>query len=250
MVGRRRHGRAQRMRAQRSTLAYTCERPVTHGRQAPPHVDDADQAEELEQRILQRRGRKKDLGGVGQRQLERVGDDVRGLVDVAQPVGFFHHHDVPGRLMNVRGFVPGELIGADDDLPVGLKRPESAGLDRLVVGLGLENPARQKELVRQLLVPLLAKVRRRNDEDAPFAFRPLLSHHQTGFDRLPKANLIGQQETLRKRRPEGEQGGGDLMGIQVYRCVSPRSRSATTGARLGSMRGIVQDLGQEQFGRF
>src|SRR5687767_11838470 len=70
-------------------------------------IDDADQAEELEQGVLQRRGGEKKLRRVRQGLFQSVGDNVRGLVDVTQPVCFVHHHDVPGRVVNVSRLVSG-----------------------------------------------------------------------------------------------------------------------------------------------
>lgn len=39
----------------------------------------------------------------GQRQLERVGNDVRRFIDVAQPVSLVDHHQVPRYGLNVAG---------------------------------------------------------------------------------------------------------------------------------------------------
>ena len=80
-------------------------------------VDEADEAEQFEQRVLQRRGGEQELVVAGQRLLQRVGDDVRGLVDVAQPVRFVDDHRSHGTCCDVGRLVPGELVGADDDLP-------------------------------------------------------------------------------------------------------------------------------------
>ena len=84
-------------------------------------VDEADEAEEFEQRVLQRRGGEQELVLVGERQLERVGDDVGRLVDVAQAVRFVDDHEVPRGVRDIGGLVPRELVGADDD-GVALKR--------------------------------------------------------------------------------------------------------------------------------
>src|SRR5262249_14648968 len=92
-------------------------------------IDDADESEQFEQRILQRRGGEKQLWRVRQGLFQRVGDNVRGLVYVPEPVCFVHHHNVPGRVVDISRFVSGELVGANDDLPVRLERPELASLD-------------------------------------------------------------------------------------------------------------------------
>ena len=74
-------------------------------------------------RILQRRRREQQLVLAGQRQLERVGDDVRRLVDVAQPVRFVDDHQVPRHGLNIACLALGELVGADDDFG----RPRTGG---------------------------------------------------------------------------------------------------------------------------
>ena len=96
--------------------------------------------------------------------------------------------------MNVSRLVSGELVGADDDLIVQLERPELASLDRLVVRLRFEIRQGRKNLSRQFLMPLLSKVRRRDDEDPAFAFRPSLGEHQARLDGLPEADLVGKQD--------------------------------------------------------
>jgi hypothetical protein len=110
-------------------------------------VDETDQAEQLQQGILQGRRREQQLVLAGQCQLERVGDDVRRLVDIAQPVRLVDHNQVPRHGLNVAGLALGELIGADDDFGH-FKRAELALPDRGVIGLGFENPAGQERIFR------------------------------------------------------------------------------------------------------
>ena len=119
-------------------------------------VNEADEAEELQKRVLQGSSRQEQFGGVGERTLEGVGDDVGRLVDIAEPVGFVDHHQIPRGVGYVGCLAAGKLVGADDDF-VGFKWTEVALLDCGVVRLGLENPAGQEELFRHLLKPLLAQ---------------------------------------------------------------------------------------------
>src|SRR5439155_15904890 len=49
-------------------------------------VDETHQTEKFEERVLERRCREKKRRHVFERLLERVGDDVRGLIDIAQAV--------------------------------------------------------------------------------------------------------------------------------------------------------------------
>ena len=79
-------------------------------------VNEAHQAEQLQQRVLQWRRREQQLVFAGQRQLERVGDDVRRLVDVAQAVRFVNDHQIPWLRMDICRLALGELVGADNDL--------------------------------------------------------------------------------------------------------------------------------------
>ena len=120
-------------------------------------VDEAHEAEELQEGVLEGCSSQKELGCVGERPFERVGDDVCWLVHVAEPVGFVDHHQVPLGIGDVRSLAAGEMVGADDDLG----RFEGAEVslpDRGVVRLGFENPAGQEELLGDLLEPLLAQV--------------------------------------------------------------------------------------------
>ena len=119
-----------------------------------------------------------------------------------------------GSGLDVARLAPGELVGADDDLGR-LEGAELALLDGGVVGLGLQDAAGQEELLGQLLIPLLAQIGRRDDQDAPLALRPFLREDQARLDGLAETDLVGQQRALGERRLEGEQGGIDLMGIQI-----------------------------------
>ena len=178
-------------------------------------VDEAHEAEQFQQRVLERRRGEKQLVLACQRQLERVGDDVRRLVNIAQPVGFVDHHEVPGQGVDVARLALREMVGADNDLGR-LERAELALSDRNVVRLRLQDAARQKKLFGQLLIPLLAQVGRRDDENPPPALRSFLREHEARFDGLAQADLIRQQRTFRKRRLESEQRGVDLVRVEVY----------------------------------
>ena len=119
-----------------------------------------------------------------------------------------------GTCMHVGRLALGELVRADDDVRR-LERAEVALLDGRVVGLRFEDAAGQEELLGQLLMPLLAQVRGRDDEDAPLALRPFLREHEPGLDGLAEADLVGEQRALGEGRLEGEQRGVDLVRVQV-----------------------------------
>src|SRR5271157_2799536 len=97
-------------------------------------INEADEAEEFEQRVLQRRGREQQLVFVGERQLQRVRDDVGWLIDIPQTVGFVHYHEIPRSIGNIGGFVSRKLVRADDDV-VAFERAKYALSDCGVIGL-------------------------------------------------------------------------------------------------------------------
>ena len=78
-------------------------------------VNEADEAEQFEQRILQRRGGEQELVLARQHCLQRVRDDVGRLVNIPEPVRFINHDQIPRHRGDVRGLVAGELVGADYD---------------------------------------------------------------------------------------------------------------------------------------
>jgi len=122
-------------------------------------VDDADETKEFEQRVLERRRGQQQFMATVERALQRVRDHVVRLVDVAQPVGLVDHDEIPRRSRDVARLAARELVRADHDGVRRIEGSEHAALDRFVVGLRFEDPARQKELLAQFLVPLLAQVR-------------------------------------------------------------------------------------------
>ena len=102
------------------------------------------------------------------------------------------HHQIPGKSPDLLSLALGELIGTDDDFRR-LKWPKLSLFHGGVVGLGLKNAAGKKEFFGKLLKPLLAKVGRGDDKDAPPAFGPFLRKDETGFDGFAQPNLVCQQ---------------------------------------------------------
>ena len=107
------------------------------------------------------------------------------------------------------------LIRAQHDRVL-LERIKVLLADCLVEGRRLEDDRRQKELVRQLLAPLLPQVGRHDHEEAALALGPLLGKEQPRFDGLPEPHLIGEDRPLRERALEGEEGGFDLMRVEIH----------------------------------
>ena len=186
-------------------------------------VDEADQAVEFEQGILQGRRREQQLGMILQSRLEDVRNDVRGLVDVSQAVRFIDHHKIPGNAMEDIGFAFRELVGTDDDFRC-LKRPQISRANRGVVGFRFEDAAGEEKFLVQLLIPLLPQIGRRDDENAPPPLSPFLGEHQAGLDCFSKADLIRKQRALGERRLEREEGRVHLMRIEVHLGIEQRAR--------------------------
>ena len=159
-------------------------------------INETHQAEQLQQRILQRRSGEQQLVLACQRHFESFGDHIRRLVDITQPMGFVNYYQIPWNRLDILSLALGELIGTDNDFWC-LKRPKLPLLDGDIVGFSFKDAAGQEEFFGELLKPLLTEVGRGNDENTPFAFRPLLRKYEASLNGFAKANLIRQQGTLR-----------------------------------------------------
>ena len=206
-------------------------------------VDDADEAEEFEQGVLQRSGGEQELVAFLQGSLEHVGDDVRGLVNIPQPVGFVDHHEIPRSPMDIGGLVAGKLVGANDHrILLRLEGTETAHPDRGVVGLRLQNGAGQEEFLVHLLMPLFPEIRGRDDENPALPLRPFLGNDQPGFDGFSQADLVCEDRPLRKRRAESEQRGVYLVGIQVHLSASHRACKLLHAVRGAAFREFIGEV--------
>ena len=206
-------------------------------------VDHAHQAIELQQRVLQRRGGQQHLGvDMLQRIPQGAGDDVAGLVDIAQAVRFIHHHQVPADALQVVGPGFGERVGADDRPRVVLERLRIARLARGVVTARFQDQTLQVELVLQLLVPLLAQVGRNDDEDAPLALGPVLGDDQARFDGLPQTHFVGQDDAPRQRIAAGEQGRFHLVRVEVDGGIEQRGPHRLDAVRSGAPAQLPSDV--------
>jgi hypothetical protein len=178
-------------------------------------VNEADQPEKFEQGILQWGGCEQEDTLLGERLLEGVGDHVRGLVNISQPVGFINHHEIPWRRMDIGRLIARELVGANDNVVTGLERLELSLPDCRIVRFGFENLAWQKKLFAQLLMPLFAQIRRCNHQDAALSLRPFLRNHQPGFDGFAQADFVSEERSFGKRGVECEKRRVHLMRIQI-----------------------------------
>src|SRR5260221_10455989 len=83
------------------------------------YVDERDQPVKLQKSVLERRGRQENLVPLSECPLQRVRDDVRRPVDVAEAVGFVDHHEVPRHGGNIGFLASCELVRADHDRAIG-----------------------------------------------------------------------------------------------------------------------------------
>lgn len=177
-------------------------------------VDDADEAVELEKRVLQGRRREKKLGKRRDRLLDRQGDLARRLVDIAKAVRFIDDDEVPCRLLHVRLLRTRKLVGADDDGRL-LKWIQVPASNRFIETLRFENDRGKVELLVEFLTPLLAQVGGYDDKQVPLSLGPFLRNEQPCLDRLPKPNLICEDCALRERTAKREERCFDLVWVQV-----------------------------------
>ena len=92
-------------------------------------------------------------------------------------MSFINNHEVPGCVGNVGSFVTRELIRANNDLILNLKRTKPALLDSGIVKARFENRAGQEKLLAQFLMPLLAQIRWGDDQNPSLALRPPLRNN-------------------------------------------------------------------------
>ncbi len=190
-------------------------------------VDDADQPEQLHQIVLQRRRGQQELLAAEEGVTEQGGARVFSrLVDIAELVGFVKHHQVP-----VDGAQAGRnpsrvFVGQDDH---GLAGAQGIGLARLghvLHALRVENYGGEGELLSQLLSPLFAERRRRDQQDQTLTLPPALRHDQRGLDRLAETHLIGEQDALGEGRAQGEQRRIHLVRVEIDARRGQRLRQA------------------------
>lgn len=177
-------------------------------------IDDADESIQLEQRILKRRRSQQNFRTVVNRILHGNRDPAARLVDVAKPVGFIDDDEIPRCLLHVRFFAPHELIRANHDCLL-LERVQVPGANSVIERAFLEDHGAQEELIGKLLAPLLAKIRRHDDQQPPLPLGPMLRQKKPGFDRLSESDLIREDGALRKRITKGEKCSLDLMRIEI-----------------------------------
>ena len=208
-------------------------------------VDDADEAIEFEQAVLQRGGSEQDFrADVGQRVLQDFGDDVAFFIDVAQAVRFVKYDKFPGDAFDIGCFGFGELVGTDDGAL--LVKRVFAGFAQGDVVFLFEDDAIQAEFFLYFLMPLFAQVGRCDDKNAAFALCPVLQEDEAGFDGFAQPHFVGKDDAALKRVFAGKEGGFDLMRVEVNLRVQQRScqgfdaaASCLTGEQPGVVTGLL-----------
>ena len=208
-------------------------------------INDADEAVEFEQAVLQRGGGKQDFRtDVSQRVLQGFGDDVAFFIDVAQAVRFVEHDEIPGDTLDVGRFGFGELVGTDDGAFL---------IPRVFVGFAqggvvflFKDDAVQTEFFLYFLMPLFAQVGRGDDKNAAFALCPVLQDDEAGFDGFAQPHFVGKDDAALKRVFAGKEGGFDLMRVEVNLRVQQRAcqgfdaaASCLTGEQPGVVTGLL-----------
>lgn len=120
-------------------------------------VDTTDQPVQFQKRILQRCGGEKQFRRILERLFQCIGNDVRRLIHIPQPVRFINDDKVPVRGPDIRCFTARELVRADNDV-LNVERLAVALLERRIIRPGFQDPTRQKELFLQFLVPCLRRL--------------------------------------------------------------------------------------------
>ena len=178
-------------------------------------VDNADQAVEFEQAVLQQGGSEQDFrADVSQRVLQGFGDDVAFFIDVAQAVRFVEYDEIPGDTLDVGRFGFGELVGTDDGAL--LVKRVFAGFAQGVVVFAFEDDAIQAEFFLYFLMPLFAQVGRGDDKNAAFALCPVLQDDEAGFDGFAQPHFVGKDDAAREGIAAGEKRGINLVRVEVY----------------------------------
>jgi len=150
-----------------------------------------------------------------QRALAQRGDPPAQRLE---DLGLIDPRELPAQVVDPR---LRELVGADDG-PGGIEGVGDTVAPLLIVALGFQDLRVQRELVLQLLVPLLAQVGRNHDQHATLALGPELGQHQARLDGLAEPHLVGQDDASGERVAAGEQRRFDLVRIQVDLGVDER----------------------------
>ena len=139
-------------------------------------VDQTDQAIELHERILKRRGCQQNLRRVRKGSLQGAAGFVVGAIDTPEAMRLVDNGKVPFRDHELVALAGRELGGTDDDRRL-LERLAHAVFPQAIIGCAFEDRRRKEEFFGHLLRPLLAQVGRADDENAALPLGPFLGQH-------------------------------------------------------------------------
>src|SRR5690554_4179852 len=105
---------------------------------------------------------------------------------------FIEHDQIPVDVLYIVSLGLGELIRADDRAGHEQERDLLPLLADCLVAFSFQNQALQAKLVLQLLMPLLAQVRRNHNQHLASPLSPSLGYNQPCLDRLTQTNLVSE----------------------------------------------------------
>ena len=135
-------------------------------------IDQAGEAVEFVEAILERRRRQQHLLAILQSPFDGLSQLIAALEDVAQFVRFVNHRKMPANLPDFSPHAVGVLVGGNDDRVFALKRVKHARPLHIRRRLGIQHHGGEIELFLKLRLPLLTQRCRADNEEVALAFRP------------------------------------------------------------------------------
>jgi len=146
--------------------------------------------------------------------LDLLGHFATRLVDVAQFVGFVNHDQVPGDGPQQGAVAAGEVDGGDHHQ--GLVKGIGLALAlNLAHGAGVDDAVGEMKFFLEFHAPLHPQSGRADDQQPAAALGPVLAKDQPRLDGLAQPDLVSEDHAPGKRGAEGEEGGLELMGIEI-----------------------------------
>jgi len=208
-------------------------------------VNDGGQAVEFQERVLERGGCGQDFLAAFECPSDILPHLVALPVAVPQLMSLVDDAEVPLDGVNLRSMTTGEVQRGDRDC-VGVEGVGIPGCLSISIGLGIEDHSREMELLLQFQRPLLADGGGADNQLLAPTLCPVLAEHQPRLDGLAQPHLVCQQNALRDRRADSEEGGLDLVGVQVNTGVKERpgqtldAAAATARQLVGEVSGVVR----------
>ena len=188
-------------------------------------VNDRGETEKLQKGVLKSGGGEKKLVAFLKGPAEALAHLVAGAVGVAELAGFVNDNEVPGDGPDIALHGAGEIDGRDDD-PIGQERGRIAAAVGLAERGGVQDGRGQVEFLLKFEAPLLTDGGGADDEQAAAPLGPELAENQAGLDSLAQADLVGQEDALAEGGIQGEQGGVNLVRVEINGGVEQRRGEA------------------------